>query len=1287
VTAFGAEELVRSYLDADPCFQRRDWLEDRVQTALDDRDCRFVLVLGEPGAGKTALLARLARRYPEAARYFIRRNSRTPLNSGDAQSMLLSVGYQLAFAQPKLFDTERLEVVVRQQADRVAAGATAIGLRVEELSVSPFQRTAVSVEQQVGDVEGALVGMAVGRLVVDERVLSPSVLQYLAIIEPARLLAQDRPDAQLTLLIDALDELRFGAGNDDVLGWLAACPELPPNVRIVLSSRYDDRLLAAFRDRQRPWLREIPIESEPDRVNDDLLHYADAVLGGPVATLLRDAGVDPALFAASAVRRADGNFLYLATLLRSVDAADRAEDVLALDTLPGDLAQLYAFFLTMVREQVLRRGQVVPVGGGSVPAWEGIYQPILGLLTVAKEPLDIGSLAAALSGTATRWVHEAVDALRPFLDADALGYRLYHATLAEYLPSERARPDMRIDLTEWHAALGAAALRPLEQGLATDNPYLLRHGARHLLEAGSRTELVRLLTDLPTLQQRLRQAPDAVLADLHDAVPVAGDSTLLRQLQQAVDRQARHLRRPELVERREFLLQQLHGEATRMGFSELRTATRHRLDALAQPWWETRWISSGASEALERVIDHEGLWRVATAADCTLALTVSHIHASAQSQYTLALWNVDTGERLALFQAGYIFSAAISSDGEFAVLGTGSGRVQVLRLPHGEPVGEPYVHDPPLPREDKNHDENEDDYYEDEDEEHGAPEEDDEHADEGNVDEDEDEAVDEPKPDAVVRLAVTPNDRVAISQVWRTPIALVELSTGRLLATLDGSEYATSRFRLSPDGSTVVAGGPDGRLLAWDVPTGRPRAMDAASANDVDDVAVADHLAVGITRQDNRDVLAVWDLATGHNTRILTGPADRLSDVVLRPDGRLGAAVGSEAVHVFDATSDAPAAELGKHGDHIEAVLLLADGKIVTGGRDDLLGLWDPRRPGEGLLISGHSGQIEDLVPVPGGHRVLAVGRDHFSVWDLTKVGDADRTDHHRHAVGAVAIDPDGTVLSLANGGSEGHRWRLRDGQHVEATSIDAALSKDGRYAITGSGEPMFGQTFATVSPLSNPRRAAHTGGHRNLVLTVAVDEKRRRLVSVTDRGLVYVWPLRWRRKGWWRSRPKPRNVFGHPYWITGYAMSANGKRGVLVFEDQALVWDVDATDPLEWRPDIPVETAAVSADGTWCVLAGRGLLTLWNLDEANHVGTVDARPAAGQPDWLYCWHLAPDGSYALASDTETLLRRFEVRDGAPGGAIAVDARIVSAAASGDDVVLGTLRGDVIALRYHPTAR
>jgi len=60
--------------------------------ALSDLNYRFVLLTAEPGAGKTSLMASLARQHPDWLRYFIRRDSQTPLSGGDARSFLLAIG-------------------------------------------------------------------------------------------------------------------------------------------------------------------------------------------------------------------------------------------------------------------------------------------------------------------------------------------------------------------------------------------------------------------------------------------------------------------------------------------------------------------------------------------------------------------------------------------------------------------------------------------------------------------------------------------------------------------------------------------------------------------------------------------------------------------------------------------------------------------------------------------------------------------------------------------------------------------------------------------------------------------------------------------------------------------------------------------------------------------------------------------------------------------------------------------------------------------------------------------
>src|SRR5512147_2391633 len=99
------EPLLQRYLDA-PGTIARDWLHEEVEKRLALADCRFVLLTGEPGAGKTGFMAALARTRPEALRYFIRLDSTTPLSGGDATSLLLRTGHQLAHLRPEIFDPE-----------------------------------------------------------------------------------------------------------------------------------------------------------------------------------------------------------------------------------------------------------------------------------------------------------------------------------------------------------------------------------------------------------------------------------------------------------------------------------------------------------------------------------------------------------------------------------------------------------------------------------------------------------------------------------------------------------------------------------------------------------------------------------------------------------------------------------------------------------------------------------------------------------------------------------------------------------------------------------------------------------------------------------------------------------------------------------------------------------------------------------------------------------------------------------------------------------------------------
>jgi WD40 repeat protein len=512
------EPLLAGYVDRDTRFVARDWAAERIDAALGAPECRVVLVVGEPGAGKTGLLAWLARRHPEWLRYFIRRDQQSPLTSGDARSFLIAVGHQLAARRPQSFRLDRLEVVVRQEVGSVAAGGRAVGVHAKDLIASPFYATAIMVDQTVRELGGDLVGVEADRVVADPWLLEVETLQRLALVGPAGVLSDLDPDERVVVLVDAVDELRYRPGSSEgsILDWLATCP-LPPNLRIVVASRPDDRLLARLRAARPGELRELVLDPDALETRRDLDLFVERLAAEPtIAAALADRGIPAARFRSGAAARAAGNFQYAVALARAIDAAiehasgrrsrlrgplagrpagqdanGELDRLLRLEGVPAGLSELYAFFLALLRDAV--EGERVEVDAlgrpGWAPAWPAVYQPLLAVLAVAKAPLGAATLRR-LTGVRVpeRWLADALERLGQFLLRDEGRYRLYHASLAEFLTAPSTRdlhPDCFLDPAEWHARIvDLAVAGHRDDGWLDADPYLHAHLAAHAVAVG-----------------------------------------------------------------------------------------------------------------------------------------------------------------------------------------------------------------------------------------------------------------------------------------------------------------------------------------------------------------------------------------------------------------------------------------------------------------------------------------------------------------------------------------------------------------------------------------------------------------------------------------------------------------------------------------------------------------------------------------------------------------------------------------------------------------------------------
>ncbi|MFF8652955.1 hypothetical protein [Streptomyces huasconensis] len=503
------EELVRRNTGA--AWVRRQWLSTAVDQALTappttTPSTRLVLITGEPGAGKTGMLAGLADAHPDWLRYFIGAVDNGGREPGDIASFLLSVGHQLAHQRPELFDVERLSVVVAQHFGDVRPGASATGIRIKDLTVSPFHRTATLVVQQSADsLGGTALGVDIGTAHLEPRLLTPDNLAQLALIGPARVLLGQDPAARIVILLDALDEAAASGEAGSLLHWLATDAALPANVSIVMSSR-PHSALGRLRSSRGAQLVEIDLDPGTRHVREDLLAFAGKVLGtAEVNATVEAKGLLPDQFQRRVATRASGNFLYLASYARALtDALADADDAVIgrlfdLDSLPPRLAGIYGLFVETAREQIEAFGSIrlddAPPGRGTTAyAWETVGQPLLGVLTVAQEPLTEKQLAE-LSAVPVRRRHirNIIARLRWLLDLRDGRIALYHSSVGEFLRSDLARErheDCWVDETEWHEQIvshyrGSAASWPQVDWSSVDR-YGLAHLAHHVLKAGSR---------------------------------------------------------------------------------------------------------------------------------------------------------------------------------------------------------------------------------------------------------------------------------------------------------------------------------------------------------------------------------------------------------------------------------------------------------------------------------------------------------------------------------------------------------------------------------------------------------------------------------------------------------------------------------------------------------------------------------------------------------------------------------------------------------------------------------
>lgn len=277
---------------------------------------------------------------------------------------------------------------------------------------------------------------------------------------------------------------------------------------------------------------------------------------------------------------------------------------------------------------------------------------------------------------------------------------------------------------------------------------------------------------------------------------------------------------------------------------------------------------------------------------------------------------------------------------------------------------------------------------------------------------------------AVLRVAFSPDGRLAASSSMAGTVRLWTVATGKSLHVLEGHADRVDCVTFSPDGKRLLSAAWDGTVRLWDVETGKELRRFDSQGN----------------------------------------PGLHVCNVVFFKEGKkfLWNAADHEKLQIWDVETGQMLQEFAEHPDHVCAVALSPDGKrVLEGNWDANLRLWDIETGKELRQFQGHTGRVYCVAVSPDGKLGLsASGAENVVIlWELESGQEIRRFQGHTEPVDFVAFSPDGRRALSAGQDRMVRLWNVSTGKELRSFEGHTdriqcvTFSPDGRYALSGGDD------------------------------------------------------------------------------------------------------------------------------------------------------------------------------------------------------------------------------------------